>query len=384
MKSYSVKLLIIFILLLAGSASAFAEDMRDVTKSFKVTKGGSVDVSLNLGDVQIITWDKDEVLVQARGLYSDNEDDNLRITQNGNNIKVSYDEGWGDAGELKFIISVPGSFNVDVRTMSGDIAVNGSLKGELNATTSGGDIKLQDINGRVMVNTSGGDISSGNINGNASFTTSGGDITTGNINGEAEIKTMGGDLRISNVTKRLSAKTYGGDITIGNIGGNADVATYGGDINVKNVSGDAKLSTSGGDVKLEGATGTVNAKSAGGSLLLKKVSGTIIASTASGDIVAELMPAGKGESRITTAMGDITLYLPENSKATVDAAIRVRGWWKGDKENYGIKSEFKQDSYNENNEKKEIQAVYTINGGGDRIKLETVNSDIEIRKMIKQ
>lgn len=384
MKSYNVKLLIIFILLLAGSASAFAEDMRDVTKSFKVSKGGNVDVSLNLGDVQIITWDKDEVLVQARGLYSDNEDDNLRITQNGNSIKVSYDEGWGDADELKFIISVPGSFNVEVRTMSGDISVNGSLKGELNATTSGGDIKLQDVNGRVMVNTSGGDISSGNINGNASFTTSGGDITTGNINGEAEIKTMGGDLRISNVTKKLNAKTYGGDIIIGNIGGNADVATYGGDINVKNVSGDAKLSTSGGDVKLEGATGTVNAKSAGGSLLLKKVSGTIIASTASGDIVAELMPAGKGESRITTAMGDITLYLPENSKATIDAAIRVRGRWKSEKENYGIKSDFKQDSYNQNDDNKEIQAVYTINGGGDRIKLETVNSDIEIRKMVKQ
>ncbi|MDP4192794.1 MAG: DUF4097 family beta strand repeat-containing protein, partial [Bacteroidota bacterium] len=303
--------------------------------------------------------------------------------QSGNTIHVTYTEGWGGSDEVVFEISVPAQFNVNIRTSSGDLEVRGMLKGELKGSTSGGDIRLGNIGGKVDVNTSGGDISAGNIDAGISLSTSGGDIRLGNINGEAEIKTMGGDISIQDVGKRLNAKTYGGDITIGNIGGDADVSTYGGSIIAKNISGNAKISTSGGDINLGGASGTVRAKTLGGDLRLHKVSGSIDATTNSGDVSVELTPVGNGRSRISSSNGMITLLVPENAKATIDARIRVRGNWNEGEEESQIRSDFKPQTYNKSEDGRSIKATYILNGGGQNIVLETTNSDIVIKKALK-
>lgn len=366
-----------------SSESVEEEQQGGKKQSFKVDKGGNLDVSVNTGSIRIITWDKDEVLVNPRGIY-DEDLDNVKATQSGNTIHVTYTEGWGgSADEVVFEISVPAQFNVNIRTSSGDLEVRGMLKGELKGSTSGGDIRLGNIGGKVDVNTSGGDISAGNIDAGISLSTSGGDIRLGNINGEAEIKTMGGDISIQDVGKRLNAKTYGGDIKIGNIGGDADVSTYGGSIIAKNISGNAKISTSGGDINLGGASGTVKAKTLGGDLMLHKVSGSIDATTNSGDVSVELTPVGNGRSRISSSNGMITLLVPENAKATIDARIRVRGNWSEGEEENQIRSDFKPQTYNKSEDGRSIKANYILNGGGQNIVLETTNSDIVIKKALK-
>ncbi|MDP4193363.1 MAG: hypothetical protein Q8858_17500, partial [Bacteroidota bacterium] len=43
--------------------SAEEEHQGGKKQSFKVDKGGNLDVSVNTGSIRIITWDKDEVLV---------------------------------------------------------------------------------------------------------------------------------------------------------------------------------------------------------------------------------------------------------------------------------------------------------------------------------
>lgn len=48
-----------------------------------------------------------------------------------------------------------------------------------------------------------------------------------------------------------------------------------------------------------------------------------------------------------------------------------------------IRSEFKEDSSLRDEDKQEIRSKYILNGGGESIKLETVNSDIEIRRLKK-
>lgn len=383
MKSY----MLIFLLSLFSFTLVFAspqdEGMQGRKKqSFKVSKGGNLDVSVNSGNIKILTWDKNEVLVDARGVY-DEDAENVKITQTGNTIRVNYNEGWGSSDEVVFEISVPAQFNVNMRTASGDLEVRGSLKGELKGTTSGGDIKLGNIGGRVDVSTSGGDIWAGNVEASAVLNTSGGDIRLGNITGEAEIKTMGGDIIIQDVGRRLNAKTYGGDIKLGNIGGDAEVSTYGGTISIKNVSGSAKISTAGGDIMLEGASGTVKAKTAGGDLHLHRISGSVDASTSSGDAIVELLPAGKGSSRISSANGSITLSVPENAKASITAKIRLRGNWGDSDEGYQIRSDFKATSQNKENNGKNISAQYLLNGGGEVITLETTNSEIIIKKLQK-
>ena len=148
---------------------------------------------------------------------------------------------------------------------------------------------------------------------------------------------------------------------------------------VGKVSGGAKLRTSGGNIYLSGASGDVEAATSGGDLDLEAVSGSIRGRTSGGDIKAELMPSGKGGSELKTAGGNIRLYIPENSKATIEADIRIEGRWGSRRSKYAVKSDFKATTYDDHED--EIHAVYKLNGGGESIYLETTNSNIEIRKL---
>ena len=105
------------------------------------------------------------------------------------------------------------------------------------------------------------------------------------------------------------------------------------------------------------------------------------ASSSGGDVYAELRPSGKGHSKLATAAGNITLLLPEDAKATIDARIQVQGYWRGQHQEYTIQSDFTGDKSTQNKDDQEIYAHYTLNGGGEQITLETVNSDIQIRKL---
>ena len=172
----------------------------------------------------------------------------------------------------------------------------------------------------------------------------------------------------------------GGDIKVGNVGGEATLSTAGGDVRVGKVSGTATLKTAGGDVECNGATGPVVAKTAGGDLRLSGISGSIEAATAGGDIRAELNPTGSGPSSLTTAGGSVSLYLPENAKATVQALIRIEGRWKTNSARYDIRSDFKAAAYTKDEDAEEIRASYELNGGGQVITVKKVNGDIQIRK----
>ena len=380
MKTYTQILIAAFIALLTSTlASAGEEGSR--SKSFSVSKGGTIEVSTSRGDICISPWEKNEVSVVIEGL--DDEDlDNVKMAQNGNTVRVSYRSRWDDgSGHVRFTISVPSQFNLDMNTSGGDLEVKGGLTGKIDGSTSGGDIKLGNVfGGPLEVTTSGGDIRTGKIEGDGSLKTAGGDIHVGSVNGSLSVNTSGGNIQVETVTKSLDAKTAGGDIVIGDVGGEAHVSTSGGDVNVGKVSGKASLSTAGGDIELKGASGKVNARTSGGDVKLQNITGAIDAKTAGGEVEAELIPSGKGGSRLSSSGGDVRLSIDENSKATIEATIRLDGWGSR-KSRYIVKSEFPKDSYETDEEADEIRAVYKLNGGGELIELSTSNSNIEIHKL---
>jgi hypothetical protein len=351
------------------------------SKSFPVGKGGTIELSTSVGDVRISPWEKNEVLVNVEGL--DDEDlGQVKMMQNGNVVRVTYRTRWGDgSGHIRFLINVPSQFNLDLNTSGGDLEVKGGLTGKIDGSTSGGDIKLGNVfGGPVDVSTSGGDITTGKMEGEGHLKTAGGDIHVGSVNGSLTVNTSGGDIQIETVSKTLDAKTAGGDITIGDVGGEARVATSGGDVNVGKVTGKATLSTAGGDIELRGASGRVSARTSGGDVKLQNISGSIDAKTAGGEVEAELIPSGKGGSKLISSGGDVRLYIDENSKATIEATIRLDGWgWK--KNRYVVKSEFAKESYETDEDAGEIRAVYKLNGGGEVVELSTSNSNIEIHKL---
>ena len=353
------------------------------SKSFTVSKGGRLDVTVDGGDIVINVWEKNEVYVKAEGI--DEEDLNrLRMEQSGNTVRVDFrrPRGWWSDGHIRFDITIPSQFNAELRTSGGDIDVRGTVDGTISGSTSGGDVTLRDVKkGRVDLSTSGGDMRTGDIQGDVRLRTSGGDIELGKVGGEANVSTSGGNIRATSVGKRLHASTSGGNIDIGDVGGEADVSTSGGDVAVKKVTGSATLSTSGGNIELSSASGRVKAHTSGGDIKLQDITGSIDAATSGGDVNAELKPSGKGDSRLASSGGEIDLSIPESAKATIYATIRLDRGWRHRRGEYKVRSDFKAESYEDDEDMGEIRAKYVLNGGGDEITLKTSNSDIVIRKL---
>ena len=354
------------------------------TQSYTVSKGGKLDVSLGSGNIHIKAWNKDEVFVKVSGL--DDEDmHRVKIKQNGNTIRVEYHNNWGSwsgNNDIDVTASIPNQFDIDIETSGGDIQIEDGLQGTLKGTTSGGNVKIGDVGGTVDMETSGGYIYTGDIKGDITLNTSGGDIHLGSVSGEAEVNTSGGDIRVTKIQKGLKAKTAGGEIIIGDCGADVTLATFGGDVRVAKVMGKAILSSAGGDIVLRGSTNAVKAKTADGDILLEDIAGPVDAKTAAGEISAELVQV-KGQCKLATASGDVHLFVPEEAKATINARVVVRGWWKNRKDDNSIRSDFKTESYDEDDDEHEIRAVYKLNGGGYVIDLQTALGNIEIRKLKK-
>jgi hypothetical protein len=346
------------------------------TKTFQVKKGENLSVKVN-GDVKVDSWGKDEVYIEVSGVRKSNLED-MKITQDGNVISVNFRSN----DNASFFIRTPEQFNLDIKTSGGDISCLGKYIGNITGTTAGGDIKIEKVSGNVILTTSGGDINTGDIDGNIKLTTSGGDISAGNIGGEGKITTSGGDITVAGSNKSLALASSGGDIKVGNINGDLSVSTSGGDIIVGSVNGAAKLNTSGGDIKLASAKGNSKANSSGGDLKLENIYGSVRANTSGGKVYAELNPDGSEDSKLSSSGGSITLLIPENAKATIEAIIKITSN-RDMKDSYSITSDYKIDNYVTDEDRREIKATITLNGGGKLITLNTVNSQIAIKKWNK-
>lgn len=363
MKKLLVFLVMSFVMTSLSIAQKQSDDASDFqSKSFTVQKGGLLEVDVEPGAVRIEPWAKDEVFIEAEGI-DERHPNRLVMTQSGNNVSVKYRDTRHNVNHLVFTINVPSKYNVNIQTSGGSVKQNDVLTGDFQAETKGGSIKIEHIIGRVDVETGGGSIKVEKVEGDAIMQTGGGSIETGLITGI------------------LDAKTGGGSITLREVGGKVNASTGGGSVKVENAKEWIDISTGGGSVTVRGAKYGAKVKTGGGSVEMEDITGVVDVSTGGGSIKCELNPGSAGKSTIKTGGGEIQLALPENAKAIVEATINLGHGWGRHHKKCTIHSDFKADKYEGDEESNEIHAVYTLNGGGPTITLETSNSNIEIRKM---
>ncbi|MDP2363063.1 MAG: DUF4097 family beta strand repeat-containing protein [Ignavibacteria bacterium] len=222
----STKYLIALSLIFAVSvhhtfASSKLDDKKVIhEKTFKISGGKKIIFNTDAGDIQITPWDKSEVYLKVVG--NDNAAEKYAYIFNANTdevkIEVEKKGGWSWFSNinLKFEIKVPANFNIDANTSGGDIKVGG-VKGDISLKTSGGDIWGDRFEGNFIAKTSGGDINLFCNNAKIEAITSGGDIKleyTG-VNQGIELKTSGGDIDVKvpqDFNAKAELKTSGGDV----------------------------------------------------------------------------------------------------------------------------------------------------------------------------
>lgn len=414
MRSLAYSLSLCAVIVPGPLVPAFPQEAERPSQSFAVSADGTLEM-LVVGDIWIKTWEKNTVEVVAETVPEE-ERSRLVMSQKDQRVRIEYRPRWHRSNQVRFIATVPSRFNLDLRTAGGDIVLETPLTGQVNGSTSGGNLTLADITGNVVMTTSGGDVRVGKIQGDAVLKTSGGDIDADTISGELHVSTSGGDIRVKRVGKNVKASTSGGNVMVGDVGGDAIISTSGGTIRVKTISGAATLKTSGGDVSVQGdidgpatistsggnitlhavkgsaslktsggdieargARDTVVAKTSGGDITLHEVVGSVDARTSGGNILVELIPGPTGSSTLTSAGGDVSLFLPETASATIEARIQIKGNWARRSRTYDIRSDVPAESYEKDAEQKEIRGRYVLGGGGQRITLRTVNGNITIK-----
>ena len=254
--------------LLAGAAMADAAVENQIERSFQGTPGGRLTVDSDRGSIEIRTADHDlvdvkiEREVKEKGKWSVEavlEDFAITFDQSDDGVTIRAKYGqknrWRGHRErnrlgVKFLITVPQRYNVDLKTVGGNISVE-DLEGAVRSRTLGGNLRIGSIKGPVWGRTAGGNIEVEGTEGDADIETRGGGITIGNVEGAVEAKTAGGSIRIARATGSVNAKTAGGSITVEEVMGSVNAKTVGGSVKAyisRQPEGDCSLETAGGNV----------------------------------------------------------------------------------------------------------------------------------------
>jgi DUF4097 and DUF4098 domain-containing protein YvlB len=265
---------------LFATGAVFGAKANSIVRSFEVGPGGKIVLATDIGSVEVRGIDAPVVTVEV-----EREVKGRNMEKTLGNFKLDFDSGGNDVyitGEYKrrglgglfdrirnrlkvrFIISVPSSYSVDIKT-------------------SGGSITIADIRGGVAGRTSGGGLRFERIIGNVDGRTSGGSIRIDAVQGDIDARTSGGSIGVEDASGRISARTSGGSIHLARFVGDADVRTSGGGITVEEIRGALQADTSGGSIE------------------------------------ASFSAPPPSACRLTTSGGGISVALPENASVDVDA-----------------------------------------------------------------
>ena len=272
---------------LVSVSAAHAAIESPIHRNFNVHAGGTITIDADVGDIKVTSGGSNvsiDVIRRAKTSSRSHADELFKdfdVTfaqeQNDVRIRARYNHPtswfhWNTDLDVRFVVSVPAQYNVDLTTSGGDIVV-ANLAGQARVRTSGGDIDLGRIDGVVDAHTSGGDVSIAGSRASATLSTSGGDIKVGDATGSLIVKTSGGSIDIRRATTDLKAHTSGGSIEIGDAGGAIDASTSGGSIRAhlsRQPHSDSKLSTSGGGITIHVAPNValdIDAETSGGDVV---------------------------------------------------------------------------------------------------------------------
>jgi hypothetical protein len=341
-----------------------------------ISDGGILVIRAAVGDLQVDTNGR-EPAVDAQV-----ENNAVQIQENCSKDVVELTGNAPDEvrGTIVWKIVTPKTVHLDLVTMAGSITVG-------------------DVDGNVLLRTAGGPVTVGSVKGKAAIITQAGFIKVGNIGGDAELRSQGGTLEVGDIGGNADLHATAGIIRAINIGGSV-IAEGGRAISITK-AGEVRATTNAGDISIGDAT-RINAKSGGGHITSRRVRGPfqghtesgdirldnaaswVEASTGNGNIIVHLIPDnydGDLHMNLEAGIGDVTVYLPQRLRASVDASVQRPAF-----QSQQIISEFPatprpaQGLIPTNRFYTGSHSETSLNGGGNKIVLHTSLGKITIRK----
>lgn len=214
-------------LLLFGIAGcAVAADAHAGTKVIPAPANARVEIHLRTGDVKVKAWDKDEIRADS----SDADPPALHVK--GSDVSIGSSGAFSD-GDLK--VWVPAKAEVSVRTLSGDVRVEGvagavrakCVSGGVRVLGAAGKVSAKSVSGDVRVEGAPRDVEARSVSGDVEVTNATGRVSAGSVSGalrlrgitatRAKAKTTSGSIAFEGTVAadgRLAAKSFSGSVAI--------------------------------------------------------------------------------------------------------------------------------------------------------------------------
>lgn len=174
---------------------------------------GTVDLSLISGTIDVSSWSRDEVKIEAT-----TQEGTLRFTASRSRVALKVDhEGrrggrqYRSSGKTIYKVVVPRGTRLIMETVSGPITVKG-VGGDVDAESVSGTIEIEDARSVSLESVSGG-VRARNVQGSADAESVSGHVILENVRGDVEAESVSGPIRLTGITARIvRAGTVSGPI----------------------------------------------------------------------------------------------------------------------------------------------------------------------------
>jgi DUF4097 and DUF4098 domain-containing protein YvlB len=375
--------------LFAAACASYAAEPATGTRTVPVSSGGKLTLDLDAGgDVEISGTGGSSATVSYT--TSCRPDCRVDIKEAGDGLKIStsfVSHSNHSSSDIAFKIAVPSRFDVEVQSMGGGISIVG-VEGRFTGQTQGGALSLRDVRGEADLTTMGGTISLIDSELDGQLKTMGGEVLFEDVVGDVKGSSMGGNVRYKNIRRRdgsLGSPPRTGEGLPDAVGETVQISTMGGQIDVEDAPEGADLHTNGGDIHVKRAERFVRARTMGGDIHIEEVDGELEAVTMGGDIEASVVGDG-GNVTLTSMSGDITLYVPAGLGMSLDIEI---AFTRNSRQDYRITAPGKlaatttpEWDREHGTPRKYIRSSGTVNGGGNTVKIRTINGSVTVREGI--
>lgn len=365
------------LVLLGGLTSAEVQ-----TREFAASGGGTLELNLEAGGSVVVKGDGGSTITVTYEVDRNSKIE-FRESSKGLEIATSYtSRGRNQSSSIDIEVHVPDHFDIELDSMGGGLTIEG-VDGNFSGKTMGGALILHDVRGEAELKTMGGNIKLTDSELDGSLKTMGGPVLFENVVGDVTGSSMGGNVRFKNVIRRSGG--VAAPPRLDEVDGTTDtvqISTMGGTIDVDDAPEGANLHTMGGDIHVNDAGRFVSAKTMGGDITIEAVDGWVKATTMGGDVDVTVTGTG-GDVDLTSMSGDITLVVPSGFSMEFDLEI---AYTRGSSQDYKIITghDVKQLAtsewdYDKGSPRKYIRGSGSVGGGQNRIKIRTVNGNIEIK-----
>lgn len=371
-----------------------------IEQDYEVKPGGSLTLEAEIGSIRVDGWTNDEVEIRIEKRVNTRREERARsafdeidviLSRRENDVHirvVNNDESifFRNRVSVDMTVRVPESCSLDLTTVDGNIGID-AVKSPVTARVVDGDIEIRKAEGQTDAGTTDGNIEIEEVTGSITARAVDGDIEIRNTRGSVTARTTDGDVEIRNTRGTITANAVDGNIDIRHVTGEVSARTTDGDIEIRDAQSAVNVDAVDGNIETWNTEGSVDASTLEGDIGIFETLGAVTAKALRGNIDVEVARTNRDlDTRcdLDTTEGDVTIYLPHDLPATIEAegssgGLVLSRLWRRDighiYSDFGMnKSELGVFFYIQS------EANSDINGGGDRFRLSTDSGNIHIKK----